>query len=123
MKPNSQPVILSFMAKLPYSQLVMLRKHLQQKCLQQRCLHQRYFWQKYQTYTNIPHVLHSPTSPCFPRTLSHTTCYSLKGNPKMRLLRKPRFKLFFFSQTSCINASHFLRFSEIHCFHLLQSEY
>lgn len=36
MKPNCQPVILSFMAKLPYSQPVMQRKYLQQICLQQR---------------------------------------------------------------------------------------
>lgn len=37
LKPNCQTINLSFTTKLPYSQLVM-----QQKCLQQRCL-----WRKY----------------------------------------------------------------------------
>lgn len=31
-------ILLSFMAKLPYSQLVMQQKSLWQTCLQQRCL-------------------------------------------------------------------------------------
>ena len=45
-QPNHQPDILSFTAKLPYSQLVMWQEYFQQKCMWQRYLQQRRLWLK-----------------------------------------------------------------------------
>ena len=48
---HCQPIILSFMAKLPFSYVA---KRLQQKCLRQRCLWQRSLGWNYQTWGTWP---------------------------------------------------------------------
>lgn len=50
-KTHCQLIILSFMAKLPFSYVA---KHLQQKCLRQRCLWQRSLGWNYQAWGTWP---------------------------------------------------------------------